>query len=176
MAKQAMPGQRQGSASTARRTTGEIPELAQIVKQSSGDRHQHEPGDRESTAIAAPSAGPPQGWTGNTPWPDAPINITDWGRPSHPERVTSSARSRPRRVERAPLLQTRSSTRWSRPTWVAELTDQNKAATAMQLILLHDNAGGLPVLPTTSSPPVEEPKELRSGRTRAGLLSKTSLG
>lgn len=60
--------------------TGEIPELAQIVQQSVKAINikmtlNIESGD---TYYGGTQTGPPDGW-GNTPWLNAPIDITDWG-------------------------------------------------------------------------------------------------
>ena len=47
-----------------------------------------------STAyFAGTSTGPPKGW-GNTPWLNAPINITDWGSRAGAERVPRQRASR----------------------------------------------------------------------------------
>jgi peptide/nickel transport system substrate-binding protein len=61
-------------------TTGEIPELAQIIKQSV-----KEIGIDMTLSIVSPQVwfggtytGPPKGW-GNTPWLNTDMNITDWG-------------------------------------------------------------------------------------------------
>jgi peptide/nickel transport system substrate-binding protein len=61
-------------------TTGEIPELAQIVANSVKAININLKLDIESATayFAGTQTGPPDGW-GNTPWLNAPINITDWG-------------------------------------------------------------------------------------------------
>jgi peptide/nickel transport system substrate-binding protein len=120
-------------------TTGEIPELAQIVKQSVAKIGINMTLNIEtSTAYFAGSqTGPPKGW-GDTPWLNAPINITDWGGRSVPN------------VYLVSTLQTKgvwNASHYSNPkfdklvkTYLAATTfkAQNAAAVAMQRILLHD--------------------------------------
>ncbi len=61
-------------------TTGEIPELAQIVKQSVKPLGINITLNIESATayFSGTATGPPKGW-GNTAWLNAPMNITDWG-------------------------------------------------------------------------------------------------
>jgi peptide/nickel transport system substrate-binding protein len=120
-------------------TTGEIPELAQIVKQSVAKIGINMTLNVEtSTAYFAGSqTGPPKGW-GNTPWLNAPINITDWGGRSVPN------------VYLVSTLQTKgvwNASHYSNPKfdnlvrkYLSSTTfkGQNAAAVAMSAILLHD--------------------------------------
>jgi peptide/nickel transport system substrate-binding protein len=72
--------------------TGEIPQLAQII-QSSVKALKIDMNLSILTATAyfdGTQTGPPSGW-GNTPWLNAPINITDWGHRAVPNVFLSSA-------------------------------------------------------------------------------------
>jgi peptide/nickel transport system substrate-binding protein len=73
-------------------TTGEIPQLAQIIQ-----RSVKAIGIKMNLQILTATAyfagtqtGPPSGW-GNTPWLNAPINITDWGHRAVPNVYLVSA-------------------------------------------------------------------------------------
>ncbi|TMD05992.1 MAG: ABC transporter substrate-binding protein [Chloroflexi bacterium] len=72
--------------------TGEIPQLAQIIQQSvKAINIDMKLSILTSTAYFAGSQlGPPSGW-GDTPWLNAPINITDWGHRSVPNVFLTSA-------------------------------------------------------------------------------------
>jgi peptide/nickel transport system substrate-binding protein len=72
--------------------TGEIPQLAQIIQNSvKAIGITMTLNIETSTAYFAGSQlGPPSGW-GDTPWLNAPINITDWGHRSVPNVYLTSA-------------------------------------------------------------------------------------
>jgi peptide/nickel transport system substrate-binding protein len=71
---------------------GEIPQLAQIIAQAvKAINIDMSLNIETSTAyFAGTQLGPPSGW-GNTPWLNAPINITDWGHRSVPNVYLTSA-------------------------------------------------------------------------------------
>jgi ABC-type transport system substrate-binding protein len=71
---------RQANITLTTETTGEIPELAQIVKQPVKAIGINMTLIIESSTayFAGTSTGPPKGW-GNTPWLNTNLNITDWG-------------------------------------------------------------------------------------------------
>jgi peptide/nickel transport system substrate-binding protein len=125
-------------------TTGEIPELAQIVKQSV-----KEIGINMTLSIVSSTAwfagtatGPPKGW-GNTPWLNTDMNITDWGGRPVPNVYLVAAFS---------SLSKSGAGVWNAAhysnkkfdgdvkSFLAATTfkDQNKFATTMQKVLLHD--------------------------------------
>jgi peptide/nickel transport system substrate-binding protein len=120
-------------------TTGEIPELAQIVKQSVAQIGINMTLNIESAAtyFAGTSTGPPKGW-GNTPWLNAPINITDWGSRAIPNVFLVSALETKGVWNAAHYSNSKFDklvgTYLSAKTFKA----QNAAATQMQEILLHD--------------------------------------
>jgi peptide/nickel transport system substrate-binding protein len=71
---------------------GEIPQLAQIIQSSAAAIGIHLKLQVLSSAayFAGKQTGPPSGW-GNTPWLNAPINITDWGHRAVPNVYLTSA-------------------------------------------------------------------------------------
>ena len=119
--------------------TGEIPELAQIIQRSvKAININMKLTILTATAyFAGTSTGPPLGW-GNTPWLNAPINITDWGSRVVPNVLLTSA------------LQTKgvwNAAHYSNPKFDSAVKsflasssakDQNKYAVIMQNLLLHD--------------------------------------
>ena len=90
---------------------GEIPQLAQILQRSVkaiGINMKLQ--ILTATAyFAGTQSGPPSGW-GNTPWLNAPINITDWGHRAVPNVVLCSALKSARASGMRPTTRTRSST------------------------------------------------------------------
>jgi peptide/nickel transport system substrate-binding protein len=131
-------------------TTGEIPELAQIVKQSvkAIGINLNLVIESSTAYFAGTATGPPKGW-GNTPWLNAAWNITDWGGRPVPNVFLVSAFS---------SLSSTGAGVWnaahySNPKFDADVKsflaaasfkDQNKYATQMQEILLHDTPVVLP--------------------------------
>jgi peptide/nickel transport system substrate-binding protein len=125
-------------------TTGEIPELAQIVKQSVKAIGINMTLVIESATayFAGTSTGPPKGW-GNTPWLNADLNITDWGSRPVPNVFLVAALSTLSKSGAGVW----NAAHYSNPKFNADVKsflaaasfkDQNKYATAMQQILLHD--------------------------------------
>ena len=158
-------------------TTGEIPELAQIVKQSvkAIGINMNLMIESSTAYFAGTSTGPPKGW-GNTPWLNAPINITDWGARPIPNVYLVSA------------LETKgvwNAAHYSNPkfdalvkTYLASpsFTDQNKAATAMQQILLHDTPVVFPYFYYFIAAGSKSLKNYAPDALGPDYLSKTSLG
>jgi peptide/nickel transport system substrate-binding protein len=125
-------------------TTGEIPELAQIVKQSvkAIGINMNLVIESATAYFAGTSTGPPKGW-GNTPWLNAPVNITDWGSRPVPNVYLIAALSTLSKSGAGVW----NAAHYSNPKFDADVksflaastaADQNKYATAMQKILLHD--------------------------------------
>lgn len=72
--------------------TGEIPQLAQIIQNAVKAININMNLNVETSTLyfAGSQLGPPSGW-GDTPWLNAPINITDWGHRSVPNVYLTSA-------------------------------------------------------------------------------------
>lgn len=119
--------------------TGEIPELAQIVATSVKAIGINMSLNVETATayFSGTQSGPPDGW-GNTPWLNAPINITDWGSRPVPNVFLVSA------------LETKgvwNAAHWSDPAFdklvsqflsATTFKAENAAATSMQKILLDE--------------------------------------
>ena len=120
-------------------TTGEIPELAQIVKQSVKAIGINIALNIESATayFSGTSTGPPKGW-GNTPWLNAPINITDWGSRPVPDVLLVSALSTGGVWNAAHYSNKKFDALVHAYLSSPSFKDQNKAAVSMQNILLHD--------------------------------------
>jgi peptide/nickel transport system substrate-binding protein len=120
-------------------TTGEIPELAQIVKQSVKAIGINLALNIESATayFSGTSTGPPKGW-GNTPWLNAPINITDWGSRAVPDVLLVSALSTGGVWNAAHYSNKKFDALVHAYLSSPSFKDQNKAAISMQEILLHD--------------------------------------
>jgi peptide/nickel transport system substrate-binding protein len=153
LAKQLMAaaGHTQGfSITLTTETTGEIPELAQIVQRSvkAIGINMNLVIESSTAYFAGTYTGPPNGW-GNTPWLNTDMNITDWGGRPVPNvflvAAFSSLNSSGAGVWNA--------AHYSNPKFDADVRsflaaasfkDQNKYATQMQKILLHDTPVVLP--------------------------------
>jgi len=126
-------------------TTGEIPQLAQIIQQSVkaiGIKMSLK--ILTSTAYFAGSqSGPPKGW-GNTPWLNAPMNITDWGGRAVPNVYLVSA-FESKGIWNAPHYANKKFDKIAK-SYVAAiaLKDQRKFAKQGELILLHDTPTIIP--------------------------------
>jgi peptide/nickel transport system substrate-binding protein len=148
MAKQLMAaaGFRKGfSITLTTETTGEIPQLAQILKASAkaiGINLNLQ--ILTSTAYFAGSqSGPPKGW-GNTPWLNAPINITDWGGRAVPN-VFLTAAFESKGIWNAPHYSNKKFDAAAKSYIGAlSLKDQRKFAKIGETILLHDTPTIIP--------------------------------
>jgi peptide/nickel transport system substrate-binding protein len=125
--------------------TGEIPQLAQILQ-----RSVKAIGINMSLQIltstayfAGTQSGPPKGW-GNTPWLNAPINITDWGGRAVPNVFLTSA-FETKGIWNAPHYTNKKFDR-AATSYIASiaLKDQRKYARIGELILLHDTPTIIP--------------------------------
>ena len=157
-------------------TTGEIPELAQIVKQSVAKIgiNMNLVIESSTAYFSGTSTGPPKGW-GSTPWLNAPINITDWGGRSVPN------------VYLVSTLATKGvwdASHYSNPKFDATVKQylasptfkgQNKAATAMQQILLHDTPVVFPYFYFYLAAGSKKVKGYLADPQGGVYLSKTSL-
>jgi peptide/nickel transport system substrate-binding protein len=126
-------------------STGEIPQLAQILQRSAKAI-----GINigltilTSTAYFAGSqSGPPTGW-GNTPWLNAPINITDWGGRAVPNVFLTSA-FESKGIWNAPHYSNKAFDRAAKSYIGAiSLKDQRRFAKIGETILLHDTPTIIP--------------------------------
>jgi peptide/nickel transport system substrate-binding protein len=156
---------------------GEIPELAQIIQ-----RSVKAIGINMTLSILTATAyfagsqtGPPKGW-GNTPWLNAPVNITDWGSRAVPNVYLVSA------------LQTKgvwNAAHYSSKTFdaaaksflgSASAKDQNKFAVVMQNILLQDTPVIFPYFYYYLAAGSKSVKGYKADALGQVYLSKTSLG
>jgi peptide/nickel transport system substrate-binding protein len=131
-------------------TTGELPELAQIVKQSVKAIGINMALVIESATayFSGTATGPPKGW-GNTAWLNTPMNITDWGGRPVPNVYLVSAFSSLSKsgagVWNAAHYSNRKFDSLVKSYLAAtSFKGQNKYATEMQQILLHDTPVVLP--------------------------------
>jgi peptide/nickel transport system substrate-binding protein len=125
--------------------TGEIPQLAQILQRSvKAIGINMKLNIITSTAYFAGSqSGPPKGW-GNTPWLNAPINITDWGGRAVPNVFLTSA-FESKGIWNAPHYSNKKFDRAAKSYIGAiSLKDQQKYAKIGELILLHDTPTIIP--------------------------------
>jgi peptide/nickel transport system substrate-binding protein len=126
-------------------TTGEIPQLAQIIQRSvKAIGINLSLKILTSTAYFAGSqSGPPSGW-GNTPWLNAPMNITDWGGRAVPNVYLVSA-FETKGVWNAPHYANPKFDKVARAYIGAiSLKDQRKYAKQGEAILLHDTPTIIP--------------------------------
>jgi len=130
--------------------TGEIPELAQIVKQSvkAIGINMNLVIESSTAYFSGTATGPPKGW-GTTAWLNAPMNITDWGGRPVPNVFLVSAFS---------SLSASGAGVWNAAHYsnktvdadvrsflaAASVKDQIKYAVAIEKILLHDTPVVLP--------------------------------
>jgi peptide/nickel transport system substrate-binding protein len=125
-------------------TTGEIPELAQIVKNSvkAIGINMNLVIESATAYFSGTSTGAPKGW-GTTPWLNTPMNITDWGSRPVPNVYLVAALSTLSKSGAGVW----NAAHYSNPKFDALVKQflaastfaaQNKAAVSMQEILLHD--------------------------------------
>jgi peptide/nickel transport system substrate-binding protein len=157
--------------------TGEIPQLAQIIQ-----RSVKAIGIDLTLKILTATAyfagtqdGPPLGW-GNTPWLNAPMNITDWGHRAVPNVVLNSA-FRSKGVWNA--------AHYSNPKLDRLITqflgaiaikDQRKYEKQMQEILLHDTPVIIPYFYNFLAAGNKKVKGYKADAQGSVFLSHTSLG
>jgi peptide/nickel transport system substrate-binding protein len=157
--------------------TGEIPQLAQIIQNSVKAINV----DMKLSILTATAyfdgsqLGPPSGW-GNTPWLNAPINITDWGHRSVPNVFLTSA------------LQTNgvwNAAHYSNPQFDAaakafigaiSIDDQRKYAKQAETILLRDTPVIFPYFYNYLAAGTQSVKGYYADPQGTVFLTQTSLG
>jgi peptide/nickel transport system substrate-binding protein len=119
--------------------TGEIPQLAQIIQRSVKALGIDMALNIETATayFAGTQDGPPLGW-GNTPWLNAPMNITDWGHRAVPNVVLTAAFRTKGIWNAAHYSNKRFDAALSSFLGAIALKDQQKYEKQMQQILLHD--------------------------------------
>ncbi len=157
--------------------TGEIPQLAQIISEAvKAIKIDMKLDILTSTAyFAGTQEGPPSGW-GETPWLNAPINITDWGHRSVPNVYLVSA------LESKGVW---NAAHYSNPSFDAaakafiaaiSLDDQKKAAKTAELILLNDTPVIFPYFYNYLAAGSKKVTGYYADPLGTVYLSKTSLG
>jgi peptide/nickel transport system substrate-binding protein len=157
--------------------TGEIPQLAQIIQRSvKALGIEMTLNILTATAyFAGTQDGPPLGW-GNTPWLNAPMNITDWGHRAVPNVVLNAA-FRSKGVWNA--------AHYSNPRFDKLLTsflgaisvkDQKRFEKQMQEILLHDTPVIVPYFYNFLAAGNKKVKGYKADAQGTVFLSHTSLG
>ncbi len=157
-------------------TTGEIPQLAQIIQ-----RSVKAIGINMSLKILTATAyfagsqtGPPSGW-GTTPWLNAPINITDWGHRAVPNVFLVSALES-KGVWNASHYSSKTFDSLARSFIGAiALKDQRKYARQMQLLLLHDTPDIFPYFYNYLAAGSKKVKGYKADAQGSVYLSHTSL-
>jgi peptide/nickel transport system substrate-binding protein len=119
--------------------TGEIPQLAQIIQRSVKALGIDMKLNIETATayFAGTQDGPPLGW-GNTPWLNAPMNITDWGHRAVPNVVLTSAFQTKGIWNAAHYTNKKFDKALSSFLGAIAIKDQQKYERQMQLMLLHD--------------------------------------
>ncbi len=119
--------------------TGEIPQLAQIIQRSVKALGIDMALNIETATayFAGTQDGPPLGW-GNTPWLNAPMNITDWGHRAVPNVVLTAAFRTKGIWNAAHYSNAKFDKALSSFLGAIALKDQQKYEKQMQDILLHD--------------------------------------
>ena len=158
-------------------TTGEIPQLAQIVKQSVKAIGIDLTLNIESATayFAGTATGPPKGW-GNTPWLNAPMNITDWGSRAVPDVLLISAFVSKGVWNAAHYSNPKVDALIKAYLTAVTFKGQNAAATQMQQILLHDTPVVFPYFYYYLAAGSKAVKGYAADALGQVYLSKTSLG
>jgi peptide/nickel transport system substrate-binding protein len=118
---------------------GEIPQLAQIIQRSvKAIGIDMKLQILTATAyFAGKQTGPPSGW-GNTPWLNAPMNITDWGHRAVPNVILNSSLVSKGVWNAAHYSNKRYDALVKSYTAAIALKDQRRYAKQIETILLHD--------------------------------------
>jgi peptide/nickel transport system substrate-binding protein len=156
--------------------TGEIPQLAQIIQ-----RSVKAIGIKMSLQIltatqyfAGSQSGPPSGW-GNTPWLNAPMNITDWGGRAVPNVFLTSA-FETKGIWNAPHYSNKAFDRAAKSYIGAiSLKDQRKYARIGETILLHDTPTIIPYFYYYLAAGSKKVKGYQADAQGTIYVSKTSL-
>ena len=119
--------------------------------------------------------GPPKGW-GNTPWLNAPINITDWGSRAVPNVYLVSALSTGGVWNAAHYANKKFDGLVHKYLSSPSVKDQSAAAVAMSTILLHDTPVVFPYFYYYLAAGSKSVKGYSADALGEVYLSKTSLG
>ena len=157
--------------------TGEIPQLAQIIQRSVKALGINMTLDiLTSTAyFAGTQTGPPKGW-GNTPWLNAPMNITDWGHRAVPNVVLTSAFRSKGVWNAAHYSNARFDKLATAFLGAISIKDQQKFEQQMQAILLHDTPVIVPYFYNFLAAGGKKVKGYKADAQGTVFLSHTSLG
>jgi len=157
--------------------TGEIPQLAQIIQRSVKAL-----GINMTLEILTATAyfagtqdGPPNGW-GNTPWLNAPMNITDWGHRAVPNVVLNSAFRSKGIWDAAHYSNKRLDRLITLFLGAIALKDQQRYERQMQAILLHDTPVIVPYFYNFLAAGAKKVKGYKADAQGTVFLSHTSLG
>ena len=156
--------------------TGEIPQLAQIIQ-----RSVKAIGIKMNLQILTATAyfagtqtGPPSGW-GNTPWLNAPINITDWGHRAVPNVILGSAIQSKGVWNAAHYSNKKVDSLVKSYVGAIALKDQRKYSKQIETILLHDTPTIFPYFYNYLAAGSKKVKGYKADALGEIYLSKTSL-
>ena len=157
--------------------TGEIPQLAQIIQ-----RSVKAIGIKMNLQILTATAyfagtqtGPPSGW-GNTPWLNAPMNITDWGHRAVPNVFLVSAMETGGVWNAAHYHNKKFDSLSKAYVGAVALKDQRKYAKQLETIALHDTPVIFPYFYNYLAAGSKKVKGYQADALGEIYLSKTSLG
>jgi len=157
--------------------TGEIPQLAQILQRSVkaiGINMKLQ--ILTATAyFAGTQTGPPSGW-GNTPWLNAPMNITDWGHRAVPNVILNSALVSKGVWNAAHYSNKKYDAAVKSYTGAIALKDQRKYAKVIETTLLHDTPVIFPYFYNYLAAGSTKVKGYKADALGQVYLSHTSLG
>jgi peptide/nickel transport system substrate-binding protein len=156
--------------------TGEIPQLAQIIQRSvRAIGINMKLNILTATAyFAGTQDGPPSGW-GNTPWLNAPMNITDWGHRSVPNVYLTAAFESKGIWNAAHYSNKKFDAAAKSYIGAIALKDARKYAGQMQRILLHDTPVIIPYFYDFLGAGGLNVRGYKSDAQGSVYLSKTSL-
>jgi len=157
--------------------TGEIPQLAQIIQRSVKSIGVDMKLQILTAAayFAGTQDGAPLGW-GNTPWLNAPMNITDWGHRAVPNVVLNSAFRSKGIWNAAHYSNKRLDKLITSFLGAIAITDQRKFEKQMQAILLHDTPVIVPYFYNFLAAGAKKVKGYKADAQGTVFLSHTSLG
>jgi peptide/nickel transport system substrate-binding protein len=156
--------------------TGEIPQLAQIIQRSvKALGIEMTLNILTATAyFAGTQDGPPLGW-GNTPWLNAPMNITDWGHRAVPNVVLNAAFHTKGVWNAAHYSNPKFDKLMTSFLGAIALKDQRKYEKQMQQILLHDTPVIVPYFYNFLGAGNKKVKGYKADAQGTVFLSHTSL-
>ena len=174
----AAAGHRNGfSITLVTETTGEIPQLAQIIQRSvKAIGIKMTLNILTATAYFAGSQSGGPGGLGTTPWLNAPMNITDWGHRAVPNVLLNSALETGGVWNAAHYSNRRYDALVKSYEGAIALTDQRKYAKQIETILLHDTPVIFPYFYNYLAAGSTKVKGYQADALGQVYLSKTSLG